>query len=123
MLAGAQRTRRAAEEGDGSAAELAFVDRLVSSFLDRAPRHLARLSDAFGGADVRGIEDEAHSPKGAAGNIGAAAVMRTCGRLEDDARARTLDLGSAENLRRLRTELDEAQTRLRGYLTDRAPAR
>jgi hypothetical protein len=45
-----------------------------------------------------------------------------CGRLEDERRARTLDLT------RPRTcdgshRTDEAQTRLRAYLTDRAPAR
>jgi two-component system, sensor histidine kinase and response regulator len=99
--------------GDRSAAELALVGRLVTSFLARAPRLLADLSAAFSAGDVKGVEDGAHTLKGAAGNIGAVEVMRTCDRLEDDARARTLTSDSAELVKRLPGELAAVGNSLR----------
>lgn len=53
--------------GDRSGPELDLVNRLVRSFLARAPRHLA-ASDR---GDPVALEEQAHSLKGAAGNLGA----------------------------------------------------
>jgi PAS domain S-box-containing protein len=110
--------------GQRSEAELALVRRLVTSFLARAPRLLDDLSAAFSAGDVKGIEDKAHTLKGAAGNVGATTVMEICDRLEDDARARTLNLDTAEAMKRLRAELASAETRLGATIesTESTPA-
>jgi HPt (histidine-containing phosphotransfer) domain-containing protein len=63
------------------------------------------------------VEDEAHTLKGAAGNVGALAVMDICARIEDDARARTLTNGTADDMRRLRVELERVDHRLRAVIT------
>jgi two-component system sensor histidine kinase/response regulator len=96
--------------GDHTAPELALVDRLVHSFLRRAPKHLAALHEALAARDVPAFEEQAHSFKGAAGNIGAAAVARLCDALEDSARAGVLP--PASELDRLDDELRWVQRRL-----------
>jgi CheY-like chemotaxis protein/HPt (histidine-containing phosphotransfer) domain-containing protein len=102
--------------GDRSGPELALVNRLVESFLQRAPLHLTALTDAFNAASPKAVEDEAHTLKGAAGNVGALAVMDICARIEDDARARTLTNGTADDMRRLRLELERVDHRLRAVV-------
>src|SRR4051812_33480928 len=72
--------------GDRSGPERDLVTRLVESFLTRWPRHVAALREAFAGGDREAFEDQAHSLKGAAGNVGAEAVAEMCSRLEDRAR-------------------------------------
>jgi CheY-like chemotaxis protein/HPt (histidine-containing phosphotransfer) domain-containing protein len=105
--------RRLAElAGDGTAPEIALVKRLVGSFLNRAPRHVADLDEAYQGGDLRVVEDVAHSLKGAAGNIGAVAVQEVCGRIEDEARAGRLHTGVGDDLRTLHLELDRASESL-----------
>ncbi|MFG1603460.1 ATP-binding protein [Actinoplanes sp. NPDC049265] len=98
--------------GDHTASELALVERLVTSFRDRAPRHLATLEEAFRTGDRQTVEDEAHSLRGAAGNIGAAAVSEVCERVENEARAGRLHAGVGDDLRTLRLELDRAADHL-----------
>ena len=102
--------------GDHSEPERDLVRRLVESFLRRAPRHLAALRDAFDRGDVAAFEDEAHSLKGAAGTLGAAAVAAICDRLEDRARTGTLPPGTPHELDLLRAELRRAEDRLRQEL-------
>ncbi|MEV6489754.1 response regulator [Actinoplanes sp. NPDC051633] len=105
--------RRLAElAGDGSEPEVALVRRLVGSFLNRAPRHVSDLDEAYRGGDLRVVEDVAHSLKGAAGNIGAVAVQEVCGRIEDCAREGRLPTGVGDDLRTLRLELDRAAEQL-----------
>jgi CheY-like chemotaxis protein/HPt (histidine-containing phosphotransfer) domain-containing protein len=103
--------------GDRTGPEEALVRRLVTSFLARAPRHLAAITDGYRSDDARTVEDQAHSLKGAAGNIGAAGVMDVCRRIEDAARTGTLPEALAEDLRTLQLELDLAGERLREALT------
>ena len=106
-------SRRLAElAGDGTDPEVALVKRLVGSFLNRAPRHVADLDEAYRRGDLRVVEEVAHSLKGAAGNIGAVAVQEVCGRIEDEARAGRLDTGVGDDLRTLRLELDRASEQL-----------
>lgn len=102
--------------GDHTPAEVDLVRRLVNSFLARAPHHVTALADAYRAGDARAVEDQAHSLKGAAGNIGAADVAEVCERIEDDARHHGLHPGTADELRALRLELDHAESRLRDVL-------
>jgi PAS domain S-box-containing protein len=102
--------------GDGSGPERDLVNRLVASFLSRFPQHLAALQDALDRGDVPAFEEQAHSLKGAAGNIGADAVAAVCDRLEDRARAGTLPPDTPRDLEKLREELRRAEHRLRPFL-------
>ena len=101
--------------GEQSEPELALVRRLIASFQARAPRHLAAISEAYAAGDAQTVEDQAHSLRGAAGNIGAAAVMRVCESIEDEARAGRLPDSVAAELRELREELVRVECRLREF--------
>ena len=103
--------------GDRSAPETALVERLVASFLARAPRHVAAIGDAYRADDVKIVEDQAHAFKGAAGNIGAVDVMDICRRIEDAARTGSLPASVADDLRTLDLELDRVGERLRAVLS------
>ena len=102
--------------GDRSAPENALVERLVTSFLTRAPRHVAAIADAYRADDAKTVEDQAHAFKGAAGNIGAVDVMDICQRIEDAARGGSLPASLADDLRTLGLELDRVDDRLREAL-------
>jgi len=99
--------------GEHSDPELALVHRLITSFLARAPRHLIAIDEALGAGDAETVAEQAHSLRGAAGNIGAATVMRVCASIEDTARSGRLPDSLAADLRELRDELDRAEHRLR----------
>jgi two-component system sensor histidine kinase/response regulator len=103
--------------GDRTEPEEALVRRLVTSFLDRAPRHLTAIGDGYRADDAKTVEDQAHSLKGAAGNIGAIGVMEACRRIEDAARTGELSAAIADDLRTLQLELGLADERLREVLT------
>ncbi len=97
--------------GDRSDPELALVDRLVASFLRRGPKHVAALRAATGTGQLETVEEQAHSFKGAAGNIGAAGLAAVCAEIEDAARAGRLP--QDETLDRLDDELRWTEQRLR----------
>jgi CheY-like chemotaxis protein/HPt (histidine-containing phosphotransfer) domain-containing protein len=103
--------------GDRTVPETALVERLVTSFLARAPQHVAAITDAYRAEDVRTVEDQAHTLRGAAGNIGAVDVMDVCRRIEDTARTGTLPRSLADDLQTLRLELDRVDERLREALS------
>jgi two-component system sensor histidine kinase/response regulator len=103
--------------GDHTAPERDLVQRLVTSFLTRAPRHAAALAAAVVSGDSGAVEDQAHSLKGAAGNIGATAVALICQGLEDEARKGVLPASVAADLERLQEELRWADRRLRLVLS------
>jgi CheY-like chemotaxis protein/HPt (histidine-containing phosphotransfer) domain-containing protein len=73
--------------GAGSPAENALVDRLVDHFLARAPEMTGALFHALDRHDIREIAEQAHTLKGAAGNLGAHSLAAVCGDLEEHARA------------------------------------
>ena len=98
--------------GDRSEPELALVERLVTSFKSRAPRHVTALDEAFQAGDLGVLEDEAHSLRGAAGNIGATAVSEVCERIENEARAGRMHAGVGDDLRTLHLELERAADHL-----------
>ncbi|AGZ42623.1 ATP-binding protein [Actinoplanes friuliensis] len=99
--------------GDRTQPERDLVNRLVESFLKRAPQHVAALAEAYASGDRSTFEDQAHSLKGAAGNIGASAVADLCEQLEDEARAGALSPDTPRTLDRLREELRWTERRLR----------
>ena len=73
--------------GDGSPAENELVDRLVDHFLVRAPEMTSALFHALDRHDSGEIAEQAHSLRGAAGNIGAHGLAACCAELEQYAEA------------------------------------
>ncbi|WP_367323193.1 response regulator [Streptomyces sp. HUAS ZL42] len=73
--------------GNGTPAENELVDRLIDHFLVRAPEMTNALFHALDRHDTREIAEQAHSLKGAAGNLGAHSLAACCGDLEEHARA------------------------------------
>ncbi|MCF1645369.1 response regulator, partial [Streptomyces indiaensis] len=91
--------------GAGSPAEHELVDRLVDHFLVRAPEMTSALFHALGRHDSQEIADQAHSLRGAAGNIGAVSLAACCQELEEHARSGE-PASLAETAPRLQDELD-----------------
>jgi len=98
--------RRLAElRGDGTRTEHELVDRLVDHFIARAPETTSALFHALDRHDSEEIADQAHSLKGAAGNIGAHRLAACCEELEQHAGAGD-PASLAETAPRLQDELD-----------------
>jgi HPt (histidine-containing phosphotransfer) domain-containing protein len=97
------------------------VDRLIASFLQRAPGYLATLAEAVRANDGAALEAHAHSFGGAASNIGAAAAAEISHLLESLGRAGQLDTSATDNLHRLRVELNAVDSQLRAMLEHRNP--
>ncbi|MFJ7336598.1 response regulator [Streptomyces sp. NPDC101116] len=91
--------------GAGTPAEHQLVDRLVDHFLVRAPEMTSALFHALGRHDAQEIADQAHSLRGAAGNIGAVGLAACCQELEEHARSGE-PASLAEIAPRLQDELD-----------------
>ncbi|MEU1572624.1 response regulator [Streptomyces collinus] len=91
--------------GSGSPAEHELVDRLVDHFLVRAPEMTSALFHALDRHDSQEIADQAHSLRGAAGNIGAVGLAARCQELEEHARSGE-PTSLAEAAPRLQDELD-----------------
>lgn len=91
--------------GAGSPAEHELVDRLVDHFLVRAPEMTSALFHALDRHDSQEIADQAHSLRGAAGNIGAVGLAARCQELEEHARSGE-PTSLAEAAPRLQDELD-----------------
>ena len=91
--------------GAGTAAERELVDRLVDHFLVRAPDMVSALFHALDHHNAPEIAEQAHSLKGAAGNVGAESLAACCAELEQ--RTLTGDTPPlAETAPRLQDELD-----------------
>ncbi|MXM64776.1 response regulator [Streptomyces sp. HUCO-GS316] len=105
--------------GDGTPAEDELVDRLVDHFLARAPEMTGALFHALDRQDAPKIAEQAHSLKGAAGNIGSENLAGCCEELEQ--RALAADPPSlAETAPRLQDELDRT-CRILATLRSRSP--
>ena len=98
--------------GTDAPAERELVDRLVDHFLIRAPEMTSALFQALNRQDAREIAEQAHSLKGAAGNMGAHSLAACCAELEQHARAGDL-APLAETAPRLQDELDVLSTEVR----------
>jgi len=83
----------------------ASVDRLLASFLENGRTQIAELHAATRIGDTAAIARTAHSLKGAASSINAAAIAALCQRLEDRAVAGDLP-GSTEITSRLDAEYE-----------------
>jgi HPt (histidine-containing phosphotransfer) domain-containing protein len=68
--------------GGPTPAGAALVERLVDSFLTRAPAYLVELDAAVRRRDAAEVARVAHSLAGVAGNLGAAGLAGMCERLE-----------------------------------------
>jgi two-component system sensor histidine kinase/response regulator len=80
-----------------------FFEEMLEEFLKYMPPHLKTLSQVANEGDAKGVEREAHSIKGAAGNLGAKGIAELSLQLE--LQGRTGDLARAqEMLDNLRTE-------------------
>ncbi|GIH80510.1 Hpt domain-containing protein [Planobispora longispora] len=102
---------------DGSAHEIAFIERLVASFLERAPVMLTDLETAIAAADASAAAHKAHALKGAAANLGASGVSGLCAEAERLADAGRLDeAGDHPDL--LRSALAEAGDHFAEVLDD-----
>jgi two-component system, sensor histidine kinase and response regulator len=115
-------TRRLDElRGDKTEPERALVNRLVASFLALVPGYLTSLGNAVTAADAAAVEEQAHSLKGAAANIGALGVAETCQRLEDLGHTGSLEPGTNDDLRCLQVEINDIDTQLRAILARDQP--
>ncbi len=93
----------------------AFLRRWIQLFLDDAPKKIAEIDVAVDAGITRPLVRSAHSLKSYAGWLGSQALWQVCHRLEEEARA-----GSVEECRRLlpdlRRQLLLFQDWLTGYL-------
>ncbi|MEU4237437.1 Hpt domain-containing protein [Actinoplanes sp. NPDC026619] len=71
------------EPGDG---ERALMARLARSFVAKTPGGVDRLAELLRGGDHRAVQDQAHSLKGSAANIGADQLAAIFREVEDSAR-------------------------------------
>jgi PAS domain S-box-containing protein len=107
--------------GDGTRGGADLVARLVASFVERAPHHVAAIAAGVDAADAQVVEDQAHSLKGAAGTVGATGFADICQRLEDRGRSGDVSTGAADDLHALHTELPRVQDRLRTAVQQQQP--
>ncbi|MBG0831888.1 response regulator [Planomonospora sp. ID67723] len=82
-----------------------MVDYLATSFVSKAPTAVEELAEAVGRDDAKDVEEQAHSLKGSAVNMGATALAELCARLEAQGRTGRLS-ETAGTLREIRQELD-----------------
>jgi HPt (histidine-containing phosphotransfer) domain-containing protein len=93
-----------------------FLSELIDLFLKEAVRHLEGLRTSFAAKDARPFERSAHTLKGSSGNLGAQAMARMCGELQEI--GRTADWArAAELLPRLEAEFRDVKREL---LTERS---
>lgn len=71
--------------------DLEMLLELIQLFLEGVPDSLAKLREACRNGDAAGVEQVAHSLRGAAGSLGAAAVYETAGQLEAISRGHTIE--------------------------------
>lgn len=83
--------------------DVEFEHELLTTFRASAQRILARLRDALNSGIATQIMREAHALKGASVNVGATAMSRCAGAIEEAARAGNVDLAT-EHARCLDTE-------------------
>jgi HPt (histidine-containing phosphotransfer) domain-containing protein len=93
-----------------------MVNRLIISFLNRAPRYLTALLDAVTAADAAAVEEQAHSFRGAAGSAGAGAAAEICQRLEALGRTGQLGPNAPTDLHHLWAEIKIVDLHLRANL-------
>lgn len=89
------------------------VEEVLGLFTHEAPKRLDAIAAAISGGDARALQRAAHTLKGAAGTIGAAALSTLCRGLEEMGRQQTLDEAAATlaavrvEFYRVRAEIDQ----------------
>ncbi|WP_068923498.1 Hpt domain-containing protein [Planobispora rosea] len=108
---------------DGDEREIAFIERLVASFLERAPVMLADLDAAIAAGDCAVAAHRAHALKGAAANLGVSGVAGLCAETERLADAGRLGeaLGHPGLLRSALAEAGDRFTEVLGDLRSGLP--
>ncbi|GAA3446594.1 Hpt domain-containing protein [Planomonospora venezuelensis] len=102
---------------DDTPEEVAFTERLIVSFLDRAPVLLADLTAAIGTADLDAAVHWAHTLKGASANLGVDTLASLCAEAERLAEEARSDLLAAQPAL-LESALAEAGTAFAEVLGD-----
>jgi HPt (histidine-containing phosphotransfer) domain-containing protein len=82
-----------------------FLNEMVDEFLSSTPRQLEVLEEAVDKQDVRTVEVQAHSIKGAAGNLSSKRISDLALRLELSGRKGDLT-GAKQLIENLRAELE-----------------
>jgi HPt (histidine-containing phosphotransfer) domain-containing protein len=102
--------------GPDEPANRELLVRIVDAFLIGTPAHEQRLADAVTAHDADAVRQEAHSLKGAAGNVGASELTDRCLGLEELGRSGELEAAGAA-LDGVRVELDQVRAILRDIVT------
>jgi len=114
-LAVVERLRTLDDDGDP-----AFVDRMIDLFLEETPARLEKIDSALDSEDVAAVLDTTHTLKGAAGNVGARAVVARCAALERAARAGELRQ-ARDHSARLAIDVEETRRALDPLRTNGEP--
>ncbi len=92
-----------------------FFKEMLQEFLEYAPKQLEKLAQAIERGDAKVVEREAHSIKGAAGNLGAKVLADLALQLEILGRTGNLT-GAKEIIRKVRTEFDQLEKYISRWL-------
>lgn len=85
-----------------------FLDEVVNLFLQESPRRSVAMRSALTSQDAAEIEQQAHSLKGSASNVGAARVMQVAAEIEKLATERHFER-AGELIELVDPELDRAR--------------
>jgi HPt (histidine-containing phosphotransfer) domain-containing protein len=88
-----------------------FVDELVDTFLEDAPRQIAEIRAAIAAGSAAGVIRPAHTIKGSSASLGAGGMEMISRSIEEQARSGSLE-GLPEHLAELERALAEAATEL-----------
>ena len=93
-----------------------LAHRIIAGFLDDVPRQLRLLNNQLAAGDARGVQQQAHTLKGAAASISAEALRAICSEVQEAAVARELNR-AASLLPRLQEQfgLLKATLKQRGF--------
>jgi len=104
-------------DGDGE-----FLQEMLEEFMNYAPKHLKTLSEAVKSGDAALVQEEAHSVKGAAGNLSANRIYNIAFKIED--RGRNNDLSDISSLmKELESEIQSLKEFVAAMSSKKTPAR
>ncbi len=88
---------------------------VVGLFLSDAPQRVEDIASAIAANDAEALSRAAHALKGAASNVGAVAIQKLCGSLEEVAKAASVPPDAANQLLQLRRFWTQTQAMLREW--------
>ncbi len=95
-----------------------FLREIAGIFLEDTPQRIAELTQSLTADDVPKFTRAAHSIKGSAANLGAAALRAVAEKLEHQSRTEGL-AGVAANVTAIKAEFARAEVALRKIITPR----